>query len=326
MMMLNPVTLDHGYFARLVEGPPFTPGEELKFEMLRLKTYEQWNDYDKARPIKLAKAGFVYTGHSSLVQCFVCRCNKQDWNKNLDPMTEHVKLNSQCPFVRHVPNINISVFIPDDDAYKSINDLLHQQYCVSAGHHPESGGSSSVAVAAHALEPPPPTGRQLAGQPAATVTTSSDSHNYPIVARDSASAGTTQQAIGDYISRDSEAAPIREEFARFKAEAARFATFNSWPSTARADPRDLARNGFIYTRIADRVQCVFCRGILRNWTEEDNPADEHLEHFPHCPFVNGENVGNIPDVHITEGNILIQCSSIRNWTHLRPKTYILFLF
>ena len=300
--MMNPVTLEHGYFARLVEGPQFMPGEELKFEMLRLKTFEHWNDYNKAHPIKLAKAGFVYTGHGSHVHCFVCRCNKQDWNKDMDPMTEHTKLNPHCPFVCHFANINISVFVPDDETYKGINNLLHQQYCVSV----KQGGSSSVVT--NASEPSAPSSRQGCGQATTTVTTAtattSDHHQYPILATDIATAGTTRQAIGDYTSRDTEAAPIREEFSHFKAESARFATFETWPSTARVDSRDLARNGFIYTKIADRVQCVFCRGILQNWTEEDNPADEHLEYFPRCPFINGKDVGNIPDIHSNEGDFL----------------------
>ena len=44
----------------------------------------------------------------------------------------------------------------------------------------------------------------------------------------------------------------------------------------------------------DRVQCVFCRGILRCWEPEDKALAEHLRHFPQCPFLlDPVSVGNV---------------------------------
>jgi len=83
------------------------------------------------------------------------------------------------------------------------------------------------------------------------------------------------------------------DFERLTAESARLATFHDWPERAATivEPRELAGAGMYYTGQADRVQCAFCRGYLRNWVQGDRPADEHRRHFPECPFVKKTNVG-----------------------------------
>ncbi|XP_054154247.1 baculoviral IAP repeat-containing protein 2-like [Oppia nitens] len=58
-------------------------------------------------------------------------------------------------------------------------------------------------------------------------------------------------------------------------------------------PTDLARAGF-YMLDNDRVQCAFCTGIVSNWAPGLRPLDEHSKHFPLCPFIMEEDVGNQP--------------------------------
>lgn len=74
----------------------------------------------------------------------------------------------------------------------------------------------------------------------------------------------------------------------------RLGTFSDWPATAKVAATDLARAGFFYTGGTDRVQCAFCHGYLRNWVDGDTPDGEHRRHFPHCPFVCGTTVNNVP--------------------------------
>ncbi|KAK6171478.1 hypothetical protein SNE40_019660 [Patella caerulea] len=56
----------------------------------------------------------------------------------------------------------------------------------------------------------------------------------------------------------------------------------------------MAKVGFSFTGSPDRIQCVFCNCILKNWQDVDIPMIEHRKHFPNCPFVCGHQVGNIP--------------------------------
>ncbi|KAM3612380.1 uncharacterized protein V6R79_007762 [Siganus canaliculatus] len=77
-------------------------------------------------------------------------------------------------------------------------------------------------------------------------------------------------------------------------EEARLQTFSSWPSAAPVTPRDLAQAGLYYLGQSDQVQCFCCAGMLAGWETGDTAWGEHAKHFPHCFFILGHDVGNIP--------------------------------
>ncbi|ESO85746.1 hypothetical protein LOTGIDRAFT_130366 [Lottia gigantea] len=82
--------------------------------------------------------------------------------------------------------------------------------------------------------------------------------------------------------------------AKLRSEDERLRTFNDgWPHSS-PTPADLAKEGFFFTQSADRVQCIFCNGILKNWEVTDIPAVEHRKHFPGCGLIRNRDVGNIP--------------------------------
>lgn len=75
-------------------------------------------------------------------------------------------------------------------------------------------------------------------------------------------------------------APLRRNYNK------RIMTFDQrWPPGVPVSPRDLAKDGFYYTGIDDKVQCTHCGGILSGWCEGDIVALEHRQHFPNCPWV-----------------------------------------
>lgn len=89
------------------------------------------------------------------------------------------------------------------------------------------------------------------------------------------------------------------DFDKLRYEQVRLSTFHDWPSGAQADPSSLAHEGLFYTGSADRVQCAFCRGLMRNWKLTDIPSVEHRRHCSDCPFVQGREVGNVPLAELT---------------------------
>ena len=80
----------------------------------------------------------------------------------------------------------------------------------------------------------------------------------------------------------------------YSSEAKRLRTFFNWPANSVVDKKLLAQNGFIYLNVNDRVQCVFCRGVLSDWEQGDIVANEHKTHCPECPLAFGYDCGNIP--------------------------------
>ncbi|XP_060783954.1 E3 ubiquitin-protein ligase XIAP [Neoarius graeffei] len=88
-----------------------------------------------------------------------------------------------------------------------------------------------------------------------------------------------------------------------KSEDARLDTFSNWPAWSPVQTHDLAQAGFFYLpesdRQIDRVQCFCCAGMLVNWEEGDDPWEEHTRAYPHCFFILGHDVGNIPSEQLT---------------------------
>jgi hypothetical protein len=59
------------------------------------------------------------------------------------------------------------------------------------------------------------------------------------------------------------------------------------------DHKDLARFGFIYTGYSDVVQCVYCKFLMEADFQTPLTHIAHKRRTPKCPFLHGENVGNI---------------------------------
>jgi hypothetical protein len=65
------------------------------------------------------------------------------------------------------------------------------------------------------------------------------------------------------------------------------------------DFKDLARLGFVYTGFRDVVQCVYCKFLMEAEIETTLTHDAHMKCIPKCPFLHGQNVGNIC-IHSTD--------------------------
>lgn len=51
------------------------------------------------------------------------------------------------------------------------------------------------------------------------------------------------------------------------------------------NPEKLAQAGLFYTGREDAVQCFFCRGTMREWEPQDDPALDHARWYPNCLYV-----------------------------------------
>jgi baculoviral IAP repeat-containing protein 7/8 len=61
-----------------------------------------WPSQMQQTPERLAKAGFLYTGHSDGVVCFYCGNGLQQWTRKDDPYVEHAKMNRHCSYLKSV--------------------------------------------------------------------------------------------------------------------------------------------------------------------------------------------------------------------------------
>lgn len=82
--------------------------------------------------------------------------------------------------------------------------------------------------------------------------------------------------------------------AKYRIEAERLKTFETWPKKDVVSPELLAQDGFIYLHEGDMVLCIFCELKLRAWEPGSTPSLDHVRYNPRCPYVLGYDVGNVP--------------------------------
>lgn len=71
----------------------------MNFERNRLNTFNNWPSSAPVDPVRLAKAGFYYTGDGIEVQCFSCAGKISDWNYGDQVMLRHRRLEPDCQFI-----------------------------------------------------------------------------------------------------------------------------------------------------------------------------------------------------------------------------------
>ncbi|KAK6171490.1 hypothetical protein SNE40_019668 [Patella caerulea] len=289
------MTVDSSYVAPFTSATVFpeqSPDELMAYETWRLKSFDEWprEAYDKARPMALAKDGFYYTGTEDIVKCFSCGVQKGQWAFRSKPNVEHQRLNPECLHLLGQDTRNISVYLPDPETRQTILTNLHERYCSGDSSHSNSiSQSETISFRTNSnMDRPNNISSQntVMSQPSLLLQlNTSSSFNSDVINR---SDSTGRRPVTQLST------PLREDKVILLSEMARLQTFkNSWPHCS-PSPNDLAKAGFSFTGSPDRVQCVFCNGILKNWQDVDIPMIEHRKHFPNCPFVCGHQVGNIP--------------------------------
>ncbi|XP_031616848.1 death-associated inhibitor of apoptosis 1-like [Contarinia nasturtii] len=75
------------------------------------------------------------------------------------------------------------------------------------------------------------------------------------------------------------------DFPEFSMKTVRLQSFDGWPNTLRLTAEQLSDAGFFYTHIGDRVICFSCGGGLYQWSEEDDPWEQHALWYGECDYL-----------------------------------------
>ncbi|GAB0087885.1 Death-associated inhibitor of apoptosis 2 [Sergentomyia squamirostris] len=75
--------------------------------------------------------------------------------------------------------------------------------------------------------------------------------------------------------------PIADDW---KNEEVRLRSFAKWPVPF-VSPITLAKAGFYFFNLEDRVKCAWCQGVVGQWEPDDDPFIVHERFFPTCPRV-----------------------------------------
>ena len=244
----------------------------MEVEMKRLSTFNKWPS-DAVYPSELAYSGLYYKGYEDEVECFSCQIRLRSWRKEDDPVQKHKNANPHCDYIEQIlgngtsseNNIQTGPRLDEDGTNNIFNDA----------------GSENINLTddyAAANLSPIPSVAVSSRQFRSTVLSTS------LLVADNKPVQNTITSKSNLLSNEND----------MKFEKFRLASFCDWPKSDFIKPEVLAKDGFFYMGTGDRVQCAFCKGILRTWEPGDDPEVEHTRHYPECGFVLGNDVGNVP--------------------------------
>lgn len=76
-------------------------------------------------------------------------------------------------------------------------------------------------------------------------------------------------------------------------EQERLKSFGRW-CNHNVKPESLAKAGFYFTFVGDRVRCPFCGLEVESWEQGDDAISDHRRWSESCPFLVDRNSGNVP--------------------------------
>lgn len=304
--------------------------EDMKYELLRLKSFKDRPESAKGSAIRLAAAGFYFCGTGNKVVCFVCLREKDDWTDQDIPLQVHRNLNPYCAFLTKENRSNVPVFSEHVELGEKFSTIAHlfqvQQPKLKTEVVGPSRQGSSLSLSDHSslgnslelLNPSDPTmskpdntavlsgsvgnltvprtneDQQFNRQQTETFSLSLRPGSGPNSRENLAAVAARSAASGASRTENKPESLPKVDAGNLKYERHRLETYRTWPLGTPVTAKELAKNGFYYTGTGDRVQCVFCKGILKDWEVGDKPHVEHKNRFPRCPFILGTNVGNVP--------------------------------
>ncbi|XP_007944205.1 baculoviral IAP repeat-containing protein 3 [Orycteropus afer afer] len=97
----------------------------------------------------------------------------------------------------------------------------------------------------------------------------------------------------------------------FSCELYRISTYSTFPTGVPISERSLARAGFYYTGVNDKVKCFCCGLMLDNWKQGDNAIEKHKQLYPSCSFI--QNLSSVNSLGAPSQSVF--SSSVMNSTH-----------
>ncbi|KAK6165909.1 hypothetical protein SNE40_022723 [Patella caerulea] len=273
--------------------------------------------------IKLARAGFYYAGSVEGIQCFICKSKARyrNWH-NESPVAVHRILNPYCPFLQS-PSESSScssgnkVCCNSNTTQSPTTDGLTSNHCCTNSQQPdnptqlqEPSDRRDLNRVSHLIRPDetPPNG----GTNANTTIQSMNSIRRNLFSTSPASNQSDENVDNNRPTDNNNVIGSRSQWSDHVEEYTGriihpriddkvFSAYESFRVLTFPNPQDemageWAARGFVYVA-NDKVQCVYCAGVVMSYREQLNIKDVHEKISPKgrycCPMVSGIDVGNV---------------------------------
>lgn len=217
----------------------------------RLKTFDSW-PLDWLDKKQLAMSGMFYMGESDKTKCYFCEVEIGRWEREDQPVPEHLRWSPNCPLLRRRTTNNVPI---NCEALERLLPPPSYDIC-GLNEHIEIRRNAFPEGSIPATDIPPAS---------------------PNTASSSSSSGGG--------SSTNSSATFYPEYPEYAIETARLRTFAEWPRHMKQKPNQLAEAGFFYIGVGDRVKCFSCGGGLKDWDENDEPWEQHALWMNKCRYV-----------------------------------------
>nr|XP_022293847.1 baculoviral IAP repeat-containing protein 7-A-like [Crassostrea virginica]XP_022293848.1 baculoviral IAP repeat-containing protein 7-A-like [Crassostrea virginica] len=232
--------------------------DEMRYEWLRLRSFSTYPFTSFSHsPVRLARAGFSYTGRGQDCVCFSCGIHNSDWSgRNVTEI--HRRLSPLC---RHLNGGNeTNIPIGSRESFQSSNVCSEPSI-------PEASNNNATTERTQPLE----------SNGARNSENQTGLHTHPPSNPRTNRLQDMLEPLGIVFERP--------RYPTYSVLATRVSSFQHWPSCLTQTPRNLSTAGFFYLGHGDHVRCFYCGGGLRNWESGDDVWVEHARWFPKCPFL-----------------------------------------
>ncbi|XP_053396663.1 baculoviral IAP repeat-containing protein 3-like isoform X2 [Mercenaria mercenaria] len=265
------------------------------------RMYHEWARYESFKTfpkdcavsfLRLAQAGFYYTGKGVKTACFSCGLKNEKWTGNESVIELHKRLSPKCKFINGERTENVPIHgIEKSEQNQSggacggPEDLSANNIVRETDQREHIEHSSEITRTGN--EVPQETEQNL--EP--TNTTPGNSYPNP--------AENERHSIlqNGYSGQHSEYRPTEEiqhfpgitneqpKHPDYATRGVRLSSFSQWQLGHVMKPEDLAEAGFFFCGMQDLVRCFFCGGGMKNWEYGDSPWIEHARWFPTCAYL-----------------------------------------
>ena len=209
--------------------------DEMRYEWLRLRSFSTYPFTSFSHsPVRLARAGFSYTGRGQDCVCFSCGIHNSDWSgRNVTEI--HRRLSPLC---RHLNGGNeTNIPIGSRESFQSSNVCSEPSI-------PEASNNNATTERTQPLE----------SNGARNSENQTGLHTHPPSNPRTNRLQDMLEPLGIVFERP--------RYPTYSVLATRVSSFQHWPSCLTQTPRNLSTAGFFYLGHGDHVRCFYCGGIL----------------------------------------------------------------
>ncbi|MCY4177682.1 MAG: hypothetical protein OXD32_04195 [Endozoicomonadaceae bacterium] len=249
------------------------------------------------------------------VECGFCNYEHENWKQDSNDWIEHAKHSPNCKFLhdkmgKHfIETVHLlSVVKKNITPEEIIEDMKRNRFDVSKLYKQGFHKPCKLNSDSHEISYSEPSKAEM---PQIQQSSQDKQRSGPLSIKDKARGTPSLQALGNTNDTNSAAgnsfhqeqagladsknqnndseslSGMQPEVARqlYNNMHARKVTFKKWSAHNHVNAVDLAKAGFIYLGVSDRVRCVFCDYEHENWKQGSDPWITHAKNSPNCEFL-----------------------------------------